>query len=92
MANYIVSYDLNGAVPTHAQMDAHVKTSGWANGRILETVWYIGTSASQRQVYDHFNSILSANDRLIVVTAANATWRNLLINDKSLLDAWQNNS
>ena len=28
MANYIVSYDLNGSKPTHAEMDKHMG-EGW---------------------------------------------------------------
>ena len=89
MANYIVSYDLNGSTPTHAQMDAHIaKQATWSRGRILETVWYIGTSDCQTAVYDHINAILSSNDRLIVVTASSARFRNLLITDASLLASW----
>ena len=93
MANYIVSYDLNGSTPTHKQMDAHVaKKAGWTRGRVLETVWYIGTRDSQSDVYSHFNAILSSNDRLLVVTATSASWRNLLIDTSSLQKAWTANS
>ena len=89
MANYIVSYDLNGSHPTHAEMDKHIETAGWARARILETVWYIGTQASLRQVYDHINSILSKNDQLIVVDAREAIFRNLLVSNESLAAAWE---
>ena len=89
MANYIVSYDLNGSTPTHKQMDDHIaKKPGWARGRVLETVWYIGTTDTKATVYNHFNAILSANDRLLVVVASDATWRNLLLTDESLQKAW----
>ena len=88
MANYIASYDLNGSIPTHAQMDKHIATKGWAYGRILETVWYIGTSDTRKQVFAHLDSILSANDRLLVVSASNATFRDLLVTDKSFQDEW----
>ena len=90
MANYIVSYDLNGSTPTHSQMDKHIALKpGWSRGRILETVWYIGTQDTQIEVYNHFNSILSFNDRLLVVTAQSAHWRNLLIADQAIQDSWQ---
>jgi hypothetical protein len=93
MANYIVSYDLNGSTPTHAQMDKHVATkTGWTRGRVLETVWYIGTSDTLSDVYKHFNAVLSANDRLLVVKASAANWRNLLLTDDSLKKAWTANS
>lgn len=93
MANYIVSYDLNGSTPTHAQMDKHIaQKAGWARGRILETVWYIGTADSEAAVYAHIDAILSKNDRLIVVTAASASFRNLLITSDSLIKTWTKNS
>lgn len=88
MANFIVSYDLNGSTPTHAQMDAHLETLPCARGRILETVWYVGAWMTQDALYDHVNSILSPNDRLIVSEAKEATFRNLLVTSQSLKDAW----
>lgn len=92
MANYIVSYDLNGSTPTHAEMDKHIaKQAGWSRGRVLETVWYIGTKDTQDAVYNHFNAILSSNDRLLVVTASNITWRKLLVSDASLKSSWAAN-
>lgn len=92
MANYIVSYDLNGATPTHAQMDKHMESAGWARGRILETVWYVGSTMSREAVFNHVNAILSKNDRLIVADTSDATFRNLLITDESLQEAWANNA
>lgn len=92
MANYIVSYDLNGPNPSHATMDAHMRKQNWTCGRILETVWYVGTSITVKGVYDHVNSILSANDRLIVVEAGEAAFRNLLIGKESFLEAWKENA
>jgi hypothetical protein len=92
MSNYIVSYDLNGRVPTHAQMDKHIaKKPGWVRGRVLETVWYVGTTDTQADVYNHFNSVLSTNDRLLVVTATDGLFRNLLIKDESLKKGWMEN-
>ena len=92
MANYIVSYDLNGSTPTHKQMDDHLAKLGVSRGRILETVWYVAYAGTTTQLYDHVNSILSSNDRLIVVRATDAVFRNLSISDQSLLDAWKQNS
>lgn len=89
MANYIVSYDLNGSRPAHKEMDDHMAKAGWARGRILETVWYVGTRQTLSQVYDHVNAILSSNDQLIVVEGSEAQFRDLLISD--LADAWQRN-
>jgi len=91
MANYIVSYDLNGPYPTHKQIDDHMAKSGWTRGRILETVWYVATESTASEVFKYINIILSANDRLIVVKAELASFRNLLINNDSLKTAWTNN-
>jgi hypothetical protein len=91
MANYVVSYDLNGPRPSHKEMDDHMDKAGWSRGRVLETVWWVGTRQTLSQVYDHVNSILSSNDQLIVVQASEAQWRNLLIDDSSLTSAWQRN-
>lgn len=88
MPNYIISYDLNGKVPTHAQMDAHLKKAGYGRGRILETVWYIRADHEIGVVYNYVNRILSDNDRLIVILAANAVTRNLLISNDVLSKAW----
>lgn len=89
MANYLVSYDLNGSTPTHAQMDAHIAArTDWSRGRVLETVWYIGANYDAEAVYDYFNRVLSDNDRLLVVQATFATFRNLLVTGPSLQSSW----
>lgn len=86
--NYIISYDLNGNVPTHAQMDKHLHAATEAYGRILETVWYARTDKTTKEVYDYVDRILSANDRLIVARSSDAWFRNLLVNQPSLQQAW----
>ena len=91
MANYFVSYDLNGDVPTHKQMDKHMSEAGWSRGRVLETVWYVGTNDDLATVFSHVNSILSVNDQLLVVEASDANFRNLLIGTESLQHAWADN-
>lgn len=92
MANYIVSYDLNGPHPSHKQMDDHLEKLGVARARILELVWYIGYSGTKKQLLDHIKSILGKEDLLIVVEANSATWTKLLVNDRSLIEAWSANS
>lgn len=90
MPNYIVSYDLNGSTPSHAQMDNHIRqNTNWLFGRVLETVWYIRTEQSADEVYDHFDAILSNNDRLLVVEGTQAVFRNLLIRSDALKQAWE---
>jgi hypothetical protein len=88
MYKYILSYDLNGRVPTHAQIDEQIRSIATEYARILETVWYIRTNLTLEQVYANANAILSANDRLIVVDARRAIYRNLLVDTASLQRSW----
>lgn len=92
MANYIVSYDLNGTHPTHAAMDTHMGEMGWTRARILETVWYVATRQSLEEVFGHVDSILSENDQLIVVNAEQAFFRNLLVDSDKFVAAWAENT
>jgi hypothetical protein len=92
MANFIVSYDLNGPRPSHKEMDEHLEKLGVARGRILETVWYVGYSGTKKQLLQHIKTILGDEDLLIVVEAASATWTKLLVDDKALLAAWNENA
>lgn len=91
MANYIVSYDLNGERPTHEEMDDHLGKIGAARGRILETVWYVGFAGTIRALQDHAKSILGSEDLLLVVEAKVATWTQLLVDTESLKASWQRN-
>jgi hypothetical protein len=91
MANYIVSYDLNGPNPSHKQMDDHLAKIGAARARILETVWYVGSTLSRDDLMNHVRSILSLNDQVIVVEALEATFRKLLVTDDSFKNAWNAN-
>lgn len=89
MANFIVSYDLNGSSPSHSEMDAHLAKLGVARGRILETVWYVGYEGSLSDLYDHVASILSGNDLLFVCEAAEAIWGKLLVDTAGLQKSWE---
>jgi hypothetical protein len=91
VANYIVSYDLNGPYPTHQQIDDHLAKLGAIRARILETVWYVGWSGSQQALFDEVNSLMSANDQLIVVKGVDASFRNLLVDKDSFITAWNAN-
>src|SRR5262249_920724 len=91
MANFIVSYDLNGSTPSHKQVDQLLEKLGAVRGRILETVWYVGWSGTRDDLYDAVNSILTSNDRIFVADANDAVFRNLLVQDQALINAWNAN-
>lgn len=88
MANFIISYDLNGNMPTHAQVDAHLKKVCGNYGRVLETVWFATYGGTTENLYNYINTIMSANDRLLVVRAVDAVFRNLIVNHQSLIQVW----
>lgn len=88
MANYFVSYDLNRPHPTHAEMDQHLKKLGKCTLRVLETVWFVAYKGDQDALYKYVNQLLSENDRLLVISASNCTWRNLLASDSALQQCW----
>lgn len=91
MANYIISYDLNGPTPTHAEMDKHIAKLGGCAYRILETVWFVHSSKSQKDMAAYVNQILSDNDPYIVVDANHMTFQKLLVSNDELLSCWVSN-
>lgn len=82
MANFIITYDLNGPRPTHKQMDDHLLALGpkFVRGRLLETVWYLAGPTTAVQIRNYIQPLLSANDLLLVVEATSAAWTDLLVN------------
>lgn len=93
MANFVVTYDLNGPHPSHKEMDDHLSALGteFLRGRLLETVWYVAGPANTLQLKEYILQILSPNDQLLVVEAANATWKNLLVKDVEFQNAFNIN-
>jgi hypothetical protein len=88
MANYFVSYDLNGKTPTHAQMDEHLKKLGKCVHRVLETVWYVHSAGTKEAIYNYVNGFVSANDRVLVIEAKDCYMRNLLVPIESVQNCW----
>ena len=88
MANFILTYDLNGSHPSHAEMDEHLEKIGAARARILESVWYVGAMTTRDDLTAYVRRILSPNDRLIVAEAKDASFVYLLVPDQWLIDAW----
>lgn len=91
MANFILSYDLNGSKPSHSEVDAHLEKLGATRGRVLESVWYVGCDTTAEKLVDYMDQILGDEDQILVVEASDAAWRNLLITDESMQEAWNDN-
>lgn len=91
MANFIVSYDLNGPRPSHKEVDEQLEKLGAGRGRILETVWYVAYSGTAKELLDHLKPIFGKEDLLFVTRCRNAAWTKLLVDDDDLLKSWAEN-
>lgn len=91
MANFILTYDLNGPQPSHAQMDAHLGLlgTGFVRARVLETVWYVAGPTTATLLRNYVERILSPNDQILVVEASRAAWRNLKVADSPFKTAFE---
>lgn len=88
MANFIVTYDLNGPNPSHKQVDDLLSRLGAKRARILETVWWVDYSGTPAQLRDHLQTILRNEDGLMVCKCSSAAWQSLLVDGQSLADVW----
>jgi hypothetical protein len=86
MANFIVSYDLNGPTPSHKQVDDLFSRLGATRGRVLETLWWVDYSGTAEQLRNHLQTILQRDDSVLVCKCTSAAWSNLLVD--GLADAW----
>lgn len=89
MANFIVTYDLNGPNPSHKQVDELLAEVGATRARVLETVWWVDYSGTPKQLRDHLKTILQSEDGLLVCKCSSAAWQSLLVDGKSLASAWK---
>lgn len=89
MANFIISYDLNGPSPSHQEMDDHIAWLGVASARILETVWWMDYPGTAAELRDRVKTILRREDSLLVCECKSAAWPNLLVDGGSLVAAWR---
>lgn len=89
MANFTVTYDLNGPHPSHHEMDQHMRQIGNRSARVLETVWWVDFSGTAAELRDRVQTILRHEDSLLVVECKSAAWHNLLVDHGSLIEAWK---
>lgn len=88
MANFILSYDLNGPKPSHHEMDKFLESLVASRGRVLETVWWVDYPGTAAQLRDRVKTILGPEDLLMVIEAKSAAWTKILLNGDSLIEAW----
>ncbi|WP_339831191.1 hypothetical protein [uncultured Parvibaculum sp.] len=88
MANFIVTYDLNGPHPSHKEMDDHLQRLTARRGRVLESVWWVSYPGTAAALRDQLKTILGAEDLLLVIEAKSAAWTKLLVKNDSFIEAW----
>lgn len=88
MANYIITYDLNGPLPTHQQMDDFLSKLVPKRGRLLETVWWVDYQGSVLDLRNQVKTILGREDLLLVIEARSAAWTKLLVGDDAFTAAF----
>jgi hypothetical protein len=88
MANYLITYDLNGPHPSHKRMDDLIQKISVAYGRVLETVWWVDYSGTAAQLRDRLKTILGKEDLLLVVECKSAAWAKLLVDGDAFKTAF----
>ncbi|MEW7007566.1 hypothetical protein [Lentilitoribacter sp. EG35] len=88
MSNMIVSWDLNGSSPSHAEMDKYIGNITADAKRVLETVWWVKYHGTAEQLRDRILSLVSNNDRLLVIEAKDGAWYNVLVANNDLANSW----
>ena len=89
MANFIITYDLNGPRPSHKEMDDFLSKLVANRGRVLETVWWVDYPGTAVQLRDRVKTILGKEDLLLVIEAKSAAWTSLLVDGATLKTAWE---
>ncbi len=88
MPNFIVMCDLSGPSPTRGELDQHFEALGVAQGRVLESVWYVAFPGTTGELLDYVRPMLGKDDLLLVVEGIEAAWTRLLVNVESMASVW----
>jgi hypothetical protein len=76
MANNIfIAYDLNSPGQDYSEVIEAIKSLGvWA--KIQESLWFVSTTLSEKEVFNHIGKVMDDNDSLIIInTKTNgASW------------------
>lgn len=89
MANFIITYDLNGPRPSHKEMDQFLEKLVAKRGRVAETVWWVDYSGTAAQLRDRVKTILGSEDILLVIEAKSAAWTKLLVDGAKFKQAFE---
>ncbi|AHG83056.1 hypothetical protein F543_1920 [Bibersteinia trehalosi USDA-ARS-USMARC-189] len=74
--NILITYDLNKSGQNYVALIEKIKTLGaWA--KVQQSVWYLHTSYSSKEVLEILSTITDYNDSLFVAQLSDANWRGL---------------
>lgn len=88
MKTFLISYDLlNKPIYDYSRLITYIKSYGaWA--KPLESFWLIKTNKDIATVRDEIKSVVSANDKIIVMDVTSVNWATFNIS-KEVTD-WMN--
>lgn len=90
MAHYIVAFEVMGGAPDVERVTKRIAALGAETAhQLLSTAWFLNTELSCEAIYEHVNTALQAKDRLLVVEAKTATFRDLLTTSEKLRHDWK---
>lgn len=90
MAHYIVAFDVMGGSPEIESVTKRIQALGAETAhQMLNTVWYLKTDKSCEAIYEHVNTVLESKDRLLVVEARTANFRDLLTSGDKIRHDWK---
>jgi len=70
MANLFISYDLNSPGQDYDTIKEEIKSLGsWA--KVQESLWYVQSTLTVKQVSDRLTQYIDTNDSIIVIDASN---------------------
>ena len=75
--NYFIAYDLDTPGQDYRKIEKAISECGNAI-KVQLSLYYLSSAHSASTVLDHCTKALDANDRIIVITASDATWKNPL--------------
>lgn len=76
MNNFIISYDLHQSGQNYERVIDYIKSyQVWA--KIHQSVWYVKSSKSTKQIRDELLRRIDDNDSVFVAEIKNASWHNL---------------
>lgn len=74
--NILITYDLNKSGQNYEALIEKIKTLGaWA--KVQQSVWYLHTSYSSKEVLEMLSTVTDYNDSLFVAQLSEANWRGL---------------